>query len=164
MSYYDTESYAHRCAKQVLAEWFRSRCRNNLKYGNKNQYHIFDWDVRCNDPNLGVYEEYPILTRKIAGSDREYLGVKPVWCQIPDTTKELKNNLKIATVIDVVICDNDQVKYGLEVVYKHPCEDAKIKLLKKLHHQYGIKVYEISAIWILDQIRRPNNLRLTEIT
>lgn len=63
-------------------------------------------------------------------------------------------------VIDVVICNEQGVIGGFEVVHKSPVSaDKRAKL-----YSVGLtNVVEISSNWILGQIRRPNNLVYNEI-
>ena len=156
----NTESYAHKYAKIVLAEWFREKIRYNQENGYNNSYYIFNWEPNTTSGLLsGVFLEYPILSRQITAGT-EILGVKPIWTVYPNMELAQKNGRKIEAVLDIAVCDNDTIKYGFEIVYKHKTPPSKIAFLKTLTEKYGVKVYEIDALWILNQVHRPSNLKI----
>ena len=72
-----------------------------------------------------------------------------------------KRGLNLECVFDVAVISQGQLKYGLEVVHKHPCSRRKLGFLAKLA---GVQCYELQAGWILEQIRRPPKLELLALT
>lgn len=151
------ESYAHRYAKDVLASWFREKWILNREKGYPNSYSIFEWSPDPSDGDHGIRLEYPIISRKLKNGETEILGVSPVWDTYPAT---LSPDCTIEAVLDVAVCSKDKLVYGLEIVHKHTCTERKIRFLKNI----GLKVYEINATWILDQVRRPANLLMSEVS
>ena len=155
MPYIECESYAHRYAKQTLADWFREKYQANKKRSHPTSYYIFDWLPQNGD---GVYMEYPLLSRRV--NDKiEVFGINK-WSKYP-TIPPTNPDIIVEGVLDVAICSRGKLSYGFEIVHKHKCGPKKISFLKHLRTTYGIPVYEISASWILDQIKRPPNLSLS---
>lgn len=157
------ESYAHKFAKQTLADWFKEKWLINRDKNIPNSYFIFDWNPNISDGNHGVYFEYPVIERTLSSGQKEILGLSPVWDQIPDLTA-LTADKQIMSVFDIVVCDSDRVRYAFEINHKHPCSTRKIKLLKEFSQKYGLEVYEIDASWILNQVKRPNKLEMLKLT
>jgi len=138
------ESYLHRYAKEVFASWIREKIS-----GPAGSYFIFDWKEGCQ-----VKLEYPIWSREITDSTtKEIFGINPIWNDAPDYNTLISRGFRLEAVIDIAICDGSRLKYAVEVVHTHktPCN--------KLHFlgTHGIPVYEISATWIMNQIKRPSN-------
>jgi len=161
-SYIECESYAHRFAKETLAAWFREKWKINRDHGESPSYYLFNWNPDSNDGQHGIYLEYPLLSRKLADESVEILGAKPAWKKYPKLPPD-SDKLSIEAVLDVAVCSNGKLLYGFEIVHKHPCTPGKLIFLKELRKKYGIKVYEVSARWILDQVKRPVNLKLTPV-
>lgn len=155
----NVESYAHRYAKNIIKDWFIEKWNNNQAKGFPNNYYIFDWIADFRDPMRGIRVEYPIISRKMEDGKVEIFGIDPIWTEYPDLQKVSDNGRIINAVLDVAVCSEGKLKYGIEIVYKHRTTAIKSKFLK----QQGIKVYEISALWILNQIRCPASLQLIEL-
>jgi hypothetical protein len=153
-SYRECESYAHLYSKQILKDWLISKWDEKELTGN---YDIFTWFSPFTDEDRGIRLEYPIISRSIS-KNTEYYGMDPGWIEYPDLKKVVDSGRSISSVIDLVIMDHGKPKYGLEIVHKHECSRSKLITLAKLKLEYGFDVYEISATWILDQIRRPSSL------
>ena len=125
---------------------------------------IFDgvnWNADFLDSDRGIKLEYPIISNKI-NEKTNYFGMSVGWTEYPNLERVVESNRNIACIIDLVILSNGKPKYGLEVVHKHSCSPKKIRILTDLSKQYGFAVYEISSLWILDQIKRPSSLCLSE--
>ena len=142
------ESYMHFYAKKILEEWFISAWKYNKKMQYDNKLYIFDWEIDCSDANYGVRIEYPILS-KTQGNNKILLGAPSVWIKYPDMDK-LGDKVKVEAVLDLAIIENGKIKYGIEVVHKHVCSKNKRSFLKT--YLPDLKVYEISAEWILNQL------------
>ena len=152
------ESYAHYYSKEILMSWFKKKYDSKKTTSN---FYIFDWDTEFRDPDRGIRLEYPIISREIKKSEltiKEYIGMDPAWPrnQYPDLEKVLKNGRQIEAIIDLVVISNGKVKYGLEVVHKHPCSVSKLLFLREMKKKYGFSVYEISAEWIMNQLWHRN--------
>jgi len=156
------ESYAHKYAKETVAQWFKEKWLINRDKGYRNSYFIFDWNPDNNDGDHGIKLEYPILIRKLQHGEEEVLGVATAWKQYPK--EPLADNIRIEAVLDIAVCSNDKLLYGFEIVHKHKCTIKKLSFLKKLKQDYGVTVYEINASWVLDQIHRPATLVMTEVS
>lgn len=153
------ESYAHRYAKETVYNWFREKWERNHKEGYHNNYYMFDWVADETDRERGVRMEYPIISRRVASGQVEVYGVNPVWSDYPDLNKIQNMGRKIGAVLDIAICSEGRIKYGIEIVYKHRTPKSKIKFLQ----EQGIRGYEISAMWVLNQVKCPPSLQLTNI-
>lgn len=148
----DTESYMHFYAKEIIQEWLISAWKFNRKHGYDNKLFIFDWKIDCSDPNYGIRLEYPILSKLRPDGTKMVLGIDTIWSEYPDTEK-LAEGVRMEAVFDVVLIEEGHVKYGIEVVHKHVCSKEKRKFLKE--ECKNIPVYEISAEWVLGQIKGP---------
>jgi hypothetical protein len=142
------ESYMHFYAKKIIEEWLISAWKYNKKMQYNNKLYIFDWQIDCSDDNYGIRLEYPILS-KTQKENKIILGAPSAWVRYPDIDK-LADNVKVEAVIDLVIIEHGKVKYGIEVVHKHICSKTKRIFLKT--YLPGLKVYEISAEWVLNQL------------
>lgn len=147
------ESYLHRYAKDVLASWFMEQNRAG-------RYYVFDWRPgQCRVPM-----EYPILSRVVRSADggppqKEYFGVDPAWDRLPDLEKAAERGLRLEAVLDLGLCLDGQLVAALEVVNTHACTPQKVSLLQKL----GVACYELDALWIMSQIRRPPKLSMKRL-
>jgi hypothetical protein len=163
------ESYKHRYAKEVLAEWLQS----TVDYGREKGYYPYrfdkaTWVPKKDCPNRGVFLEYPIVYRYLTDSDGnksiEYLGVKPGWTELPDLEKLKEKDIQPCCILDVAVLGQDGICYGFEIEHRHATEQPKIDLLKKLSETVKtFEVYEISADWVLEQVRRPKKLEAIKI-
>ncbi len=144
---YECESYAHFYSKKIVKDWLISKWNKDTLIGN---FDTFEWYAPFSDSDHGIRLEYPIVEFK-----SNYMGMDPAWSEYPDLEKVKDAGRNIASVIDLVILDKNKPKYGLEIVHKHECSRSKLITLAKLKQLYNFEVYEISASWILDQIRRP---------
>jgi hypothetical protein len=134
----DNESYMHYYAKLTAVNWFRDS-EKRFSEDNRKTFYTFDW-VFDRDRQTGVMMEYPIYS----GGE----GVAPPWRAYPNKQEAPQ------MILDIAIISEGRVKYAVEVVHKHPCTKMKRETLEK----YGIKLFEISATWILDQVRKPNKI------
>lgn len=159
----DRESYMHYYAKIILEDWLKNAWNYNKKNGYKNKLYILEWNIDCSENNCGIRVEYPILSKKMADGHTVLLGVDQAWQEMPDLTK-LGADIKVEAVLDVAIIEDGALKYGLEVVHKHICTKTKRQFLAKLKDQF--MVYEISAEWVLSQLRStvpPKKLPLVSV-
>jgi len=154
-----TESYMHLYAKEVFRNWLQETFEAHRK-----SYFIFDWQGEGN-----VKVEYPIWSRQKASenceedpssAEREIFGISTAWDQYPDPAEMEKRGFRLDAVVDLVICDGKKVKYGIEVVYKHSTPPWKCDFLTKCK----LPTYEILAVWIMNQVRKPSNLDIKKIT
>jgi hypothetical protein len=142
----------HYYAKEVIQEWLISAWRFNQKHSYDNKLFIFDWKINCCDPNYGIRLEYPILSKLRPDGTKMVLGTDTVWTEYPDFER-LTEGIKVEAVLDVALIEDKRVKYGIEVVHKHVCSKRKRLFLKE--ECKDMEVYEISAEWVLGQVRRP---------
>jgi hypothetical protein len=154
------ESYAHRYAKKTVRDWFLEKWDFNQEHGYRNTYYIFDWEATYQHRERGVRLEYPILSRKLADDTMEVFGIEPAWGDYPDLEQAKEKGNIVNAILDIAIISNNRLKYGIEIVYKHPTPPIKRKFLS----QQGIEVYEINALWVLNQIRKPAKLEMTKLT
>lgn len=155
-----TESYAHKFAKETVASWFREKWDQPSGRGS---YFTFDWQPDPSDGQHGIKLEYPILSRSMADGTKEILGISTVWDKYPDLDC-LAAKMQVEAVLDIGICSNGKLVYGIEIVHKHPCSAKKLLFLKQMQLKYGLKVYEVNASWILDQVRRPPCFEMADVS
>lgn len=142
----------HYYAKHIIQEWFISAWKFNRQHGYSNRLFIFDWKIDCSDPNYGVRVEYPILSKLRPDGTKMILGIDTVWTEYPNLDK-LANNVKVEVVLDIALVEDGRIKYGIEVVHKHLCSGKKREFLEQ--ECSHVTVYEISAEWVLCQLRGP---------
>ena len=146
---YECESYAHFYSKKVVKDWLTSKYDKDTQVSS---FDVFEWYSDYSDKDHGIRLEYPIIEFK-----SNYLGMDPAWTEYPDLKKIKDAGRQVSCIIDLVILDKNKPKYGLEVVHKHECSRSKLITLAKLNQIYNFQVYEVSASWILDQIKRPKS-------
>lgn len=159
---YHKESYAHHYAKKVVASWITrkweamrdSTHRKHMTFG------PLSWKINCVF-GPGVKEEYPILKARSGA----LIGLSAQWSTYPDMSAEKlrERGQKIEMVLDLVISEQGKPKYGIEIVHKHACSQAKREAIRELRPDF--KVYELSAQWVLSQLvgHIPSNIPLIEI-
>ena len=151
------ESYTHHYAKEVLKSWLSSDKINMDK-----KEFIFKYSE--NEYNNNVVElEYPIYKNGSMDSIKYNWnlllgdGCNPL---IPTYDQLKQKRIFPIAIVDLVILDNNKPKYYLEIYHKHKTSIEKIKKLEAL----GIdNLYEIDAGWILDQIKKPQYLKLDRL-
>lgn len=157
----ETESYKHKCAKEVFREWCKSdewgiNCKKvitNMSYENGESVYL--WYV----PNReeGAFLEYPI-------TDLE--SIEMLWdervgggceCQTPTYDECIKMGQVPIAIIDIVLPYKGQPHYYIEICHKNPVSDSKIQKLKELGMN---NLIEIDADWILSQTSVPKVLEI----
>jgi hypothetical protein len=171
------ESYLHKHAKKVFAGWLHKyfRIGQNFKGMNGIDLNInWEWCRRHN----AILIEYPVCvdrkTKKLIGlmpeNNSEIKGIEwsdwlksqslSINASVPNhydlkKWKEEKR-LKILYIFDIAVIDNSGLKYVFEVCHKSPSSDKKIKWL----NDHKIKGYEISAGWIMNQVKSPYTIEI----
>lgn len=163
----ENESYKHKMAKEVLKMWF---------YGGG-----MIGDVGCLRPNrdCGVFLEYPIVNTD------EYNSITNNWDElltdphIPKAIDEDGNEYEVIgneyvptynecisldiypnRIVDVVLSNKGSPEWFIEICYKNPTSQEKINELKLL----GVKnLIEIDADWILNQTKKPDEIKYKQL-
>lgn len=170
------ESYLHRYAKQTVASWLRGGVRVGENF--KGLQPLFkSVPLGMPQPMYGVYEEFPIAAKTAVGLRRCCIGEAAEACQcltgwhchvksnskltvahrhgIP-TIKELVNaKVPIEFIFDVGVVDTlGSLCCVVEVCHTNPMNPSKIKWLT----DNRIAWCEVSAEWIMNQVRSPFSL------
>ena len=159
----DRESYMHKCAKEVLKKWFDDSKSKNAGYKG-----IGDIVFRPNRDS-GVWLEYPILDfgNGISSLSQNWDEiVSPEYAggisEFVPTYKQCVERYKIApiAIIDIVCTHKGAPSYGIEICHKNAVSEEKIQKIIDLNEQrnFGFKLIEINASWILSQIEPPSKL------
>ena len=159
----DRESYMHKCAKEVLKKWFDDSKSKNAGYKG-----IGDIVFRPNRDS-GVWLEYPILDfgDGISSLSQNWDEiVSPEYAggisEFVPTYKQCVERYKIApiAIIDIVCTHKGAPSYGIEICHKNAVSEEKIQKIIDLNEQrnFGFKLIEINASWILSQIEPPSKL------
>jgi hypothetical protein len=172
------ESYLHKFAKQTVATWIRGRVKVGAKFkGLQPMGDAIPFGMEA--PMCGVYEEYPILRDRtglqrvccqsddVADADRCnhltgwhcYVHSNPGKLTIPHkhgipTLKALSEAKMPAAecVFDVGVIDTTgKLCCVVEICHTNPMNAKKIKWLT----DNNVTWYEISAEWVMKQIRSP---------
>lgn len=166
------ESYKHKFAKAVLADWLRSAIDENC------YIEIPPVQVRTNrgPPFCGVYEEYPIC---LDGKNR-IVGAAPIWDEdcwtvagetvsgwgrVPPTYDEcVANELLPIVIFDLMLIHKGAASIGFEVVHKNDISKIKRDYIDRIRQESSyITVYRIEADWILSQVKRPATIRCERV-
>jgi len=159
----ERESVAHKTAKEVLADWLRSSSDNDgnnayCSYSIKGSPNSLRWRPNSRNP---VVVEYPFATHPkegIAGFDTLWdelgFGISPTFGEIC-----LHGYTPIA-IADLALIHKGWIGGVIEVVWSNPLSKEKISLYKKIGLE---EVYEIDAMWILRQCKKPDELVLKQI-
>jgi hypothetical protein len=141
------ESYMHYYAKEIVRSWFVSATKYNREHGYANKLYIFSWSpeyATTGQGDYGVRLEYPILS-----TPHTLVGVDPCWADYP-ALDQLGTDVDVTAILDIAILDGGRLRYGIEIVHKHICSSKKRESLCAIP---GLTVYELSAEWVLSQIR-----------
>ena len=178
-SFKSVESYLHKYAKTTLASWLRKKysgmrkCLENIEKSESVQKLPKD----C-APYYNVYVEYPVGINKNADvcgiDDKSKVNNSNNYCQIWDnilgdnktirkdripTGPELtKYDIKPLFIFDIVLVENNKIKYIFEIKHKHAITQKKRKFLEK----HSLEMYEIDAVSVLENVRIPWNLKYIE--
>ena len=176
------ESYLHRYAKQTIGSWLRGGIRVGENF--KGLQPLFaSVPIGMPAPMYGVYEEYPIAKTQLGlqrcchltesdkscncltgwhcyqtnGSSNGLTGLTVAHRHGIPTIKELVNaKLPIDFIFDIGIVNaSGQLCCVVEVCHKNPMQPNKIKWLT----DNGVAWFEVSAEWVLNQVRSPFNLK-----
>jgi len=180
----NTESYKHKCAKDIFKQWCDSvewsslggdgRCVST-NYRNKYEREItVSW--RSNR-SQEAWLEYPIVVNSDINSiemnwDEIWPGFTITECgQVTDdryasgfvpTYAECKEyNLQPISVIDIVLPHKGRPLHFIEICHTNPVSNEKLEKLKQLKLcDYGGSLIEIDAEWILRQTCIPSKLEI----
>lgn len=141
------ESYAHSYAKDCVRNWLTAKWHQALYY-QKNEAVFGHLNWKVNVGHSGIYLEYPILK-----FNNQYQGLT-AWSTYPNLKSAVQNGREIYVIFDLIIVSDGKIKYGIEINYKHSVSDLKKQKIKEL----GIPYYELSALWVLDQICIPSKI------
>jgi hypothetical protein len=153
-----SESYKHKFAKQVLVSWLREEAEiaghdNEASLGS-----CIGWRVNRREPYWGVWEEYPIC---------KDVGLDNVWDEgwggkfkfvIPTYEELIALNMPPLAILDIAIQEKGRIAYGIEVIHKNYISRKKGIRIFTLE---SLKVYQIDADWILNQVKKPSHLALS---
>lgn len=166
------ESYMHKCAKQIVSTWLRSRSKVGEKFQGLQPVtpHI-PLLPKTFGPMFGVYEEYPICKNRKTGA---LIGMEgwSGYCKaaplkvakmhgIPSQKEirlhaETTKALTMEYFFDIGLLDAaSKLCFVVEICHKNPMEDAKIAWLK----ENNVGWVELNAEWVMTRVRAPYSLR-----
>lgn len=154
------ESYKHKFAKAVLAEWLRSSIRES---GDWLELAPFQARTNRGGPFYGVFEEYPVCL----DNQNRIVGCAPVWDEelsggaelvpLPPTYDEcLTKGLLPLVIFDIFVIHKGAPGFAIEVVHRNPISDAKAQFLRRIRAEFPFLIYTVEADWVLSQIKRPS--------
>ena len=161
------ESYMHKYAKLVLAQWLREVAQEAESTGSAGCcLDPICWKVDGRAPNYGIHIEWAVMDSG--------LGLKyplDAWDNIPIMEKQGFSNppsveeLRLAgyphpkAILDVAVQDAGAIAYGIEVIHTSPVSAEKYIFLRDAAY-YPFRLLEVEAVWILNQIGKPSTLKL----
>jgi len=150
-NFIENESYKHKMAKQVLKTWFEET---------QNEYtemSIGDISFRPNRAS-GIFLEYPLCEESLFNNWDE---ITDTWDEYVPTYDEcIKWGHIPISVIDVVCSHKGKPYICIEICHKNPVSPKKLNKLKEIGVKYLI---EMDAEWILQQTKRPQQLKYTRL-
>ena len=154
MVFKENESYMHKTAKEVVKEWFDTTEKHN------DYVQLGDIYFRPNRSS-GVLLEYPVTNDSIKNIwDERVCNNHPgYWNDYVPTYDECLYKFKKIpkAVLDIACIHTGQVYLGIEVNHKHKVPNRKIELFKK---NLGLQeLIEINASWVMNQIKKPDQLK-----
>jgi len=147
------ESFAHKTAKTLVAEWLRSAAQ---KAGEDHYANLspFSWRVNRAGPYWGIWEEYPLINHDdpIVWDEAGY--------ELPPSFSELKKlGIPPAVILDIAIQHKGRIMYGVEIVNKNPPSEQKRFFLDCC----DFPVYLVKSSWVLAQVRMPKAIKFYEV-
>lgn len=128
-----------------------------------------DYDVLCQcniNPIYPTYEEFYNNTHSThtykTSWERNWDEIEGGWNEYVPTFDECVNtyNSYPVAIIDIVCSHKGMPSIGIEICHKNPVSQEKINKLKEL----GVhSLIEIDAEWILQQTKRPSELKYTKL-
>lgn len=117
------------------------------------------WRVNRAGPAWGVWAEYPLCSGMLGmvwDECGDGVDLHPQWSLAPPSLEDLRAvGLMPRAILDIAIQHKGSIAYGIEIVHKHPIDDAK---LAYLHYDTCITVIEIPAYWVLGQVGVPTEI------
>jgi hypothetical protein len=165
------ESYKHRLAKLLLAEWLRDTASNGYDGGvGVSGSCCVDLDpIHCTTnrgkPYFGVLAEYPICLNQ----QNRFVGLHEVWDEgrvagpePPSYDKCIDMGLQPFVIFDLAVLHKGAVSDVIEVVHRNGIDETKMQKLRRLRP--GIQqIWQVSAEWILCQVEPPERLSAMEL-
>jgi hypothetical protein len=147
------ESYYHKSAKAILASWL-------IEDGFEVAY---EYPI-CNPNKFNAatslwHQNYTFSTNDddtmapFATNNKCHPQPDRQWCK--------DNELTAAIIFDLVAFKNGKLHTAYEIYHKHKCDAKKIAIMRDLREKSGVdyKIKEISARYILGQIKRPKTIK-----
>lgn len=163
MKYYETESFAHRCAKEILTSYLqRLEDKNDFC-----EYHGLSWrknygifpELKFYETSEPYYFETSYGLREFVGHDENGIdlrGRNPL-----DWFDDTQKRGKILFVPDITIFHKGTASIFIEIVHNHATEPHKLEAILNFFEDRGnnIKVYEVSATEILNNLATDDELK-----
>jgi len=142
MTFVERESYIHKKAKEVVKEWFDTFTDD---YTDFPPFHF---------KSSGIYLEYPIMRDgwehyqyDLLNADGRVLNCEQFVSKFTEYP---------LAIIDVVCMHKGFPIYGIEICHTNPVSKEKIKKLEKV----GVtNLYEVDALWVLQQTSVPSEMK-----
>jgi len=152
------ESYKHLYAKNILAEWLKEKERDKDAV----RYPPLYWRH-----NYGIFVELAFHER----DDPYYWEASGGLIHLEDENGNIFDSVfdenfdrgKILFVPDICIFHKGTPTIFLEVYHKNRVQQYKLEAISKFFKGFPIEVWEISADWILSQIKQPDVLKTCEL-
>lgn len=141
------ESYAHKFAKQLVAEWLRE---NTLGEG---QYQVLSLQpltslIPKNAPDKGIFVEFPVYCRS---SLTDPLTYTPVEKEVP------------MFIFDIAVMCSERIGFAIEIVHHHEVPEYKIDRLRRMTEDFPFTMFRIEAQWVLNQCKIPRQLQTVKL-
>ena|SRR5579864_1614545 len=150
------ESYYHKSAKAILASWLLDQGYEvavEFPICNPNKH-----DAAAKPWHLAKEFSYPLTPDASLSpfSCFSHLKSQPSreWCA--------QQEMPAAVIYDLVAFKEGRIKAAYEIYYKHKCDARKIAIIRSNREKSSVKykVHEVSARWILGQIKKPKTIKV----
>lgn len=173
MPFTETESFKHKCAKEIFKQWcdsesWQSSCGGRCVTTNHGK---ISWRSNRSEE---AWLEYPIVVNSDINSiemnwdemwpgfsinDNQITDEKYWNGFVPSYAECKKYNLQPISVIDIVLPHKGRPLHFIEICHTNPVSYEKLDKLKQLKIcDYGGNLIEIDAEWILRQTKIPSEL------
>lgn len=151
------ESYYHRSAKAILAAHFL----------NKGYEVAYEFPIVSLGKHDAAANPWHLHRKEFVYPINDDADMKPFLIDDgihPEPARQwlIDQGMTPAVIYDVAIFKDGKLKFAYEVRYKHGCDAKKRAIITRVRGGSGAKykIYEISARWLLGQIKLPKKLKV----
>jgi hypothetical protein len=136
-----TESYGHKCAKDLLATWIKEDAASGtIKFISADGSPLIMREIAG---PTEVYTEYPL-----DGGDKSWSARSEKWAVKIPTRDDIKN---INAIADIAVVSNGKIVLVVEIVHTHDLTDSKANFLSR----QSFPTVSVFSDRVMDQVSKP---------